>query len=185
MSVDKSTLRHRCRDQRLALRPEIRTQATRCICDAVSQLTEFEAAPIIALYAAADGEVDLRCVFDRARAQGKSCFFPAVHHGDMVFYPVADWSDLQPGRYDILSPKDNGAVLDPQHCALIVVPGVAFDRQGNRLGRGKGFYDRYLPTVGGLRVGVCFDCCRVEALPHEPHDVGMDVVITESGILRF
>lgn len=185
MAVDKPALRQSCQDHRLALSPEIRNSASRRICDFLLQLPDYATAQNIALYAADKGEVDLRSFFERCGADARSCFFPEVVGGNLDFRQITTWSDLVPGTYGILAPQKTAALLNPAQCELIVVPGVAFDRQGNRLGRGKGFYDRYLPNVGGLRVGVCFDACLVEALPNEPHDVRMDVLITESGVMRF
>lgn len=185
MAVDKRALRQLCQDHRLALSPEARNSASRRICDFLLQLPDYAPARNMALYAADKGEVELRSVFERCGVDEKPCFFPEVVGENMDFRRVQEWSDLVPGQYGILAPQKTAALLDPAQCDLIVVPGVAFDRQGNRLGRGKGFYDRYLPAVGGLRVGVCFDGCVVEALPSEPHDVRMDVLITESGVMRF
>ena len=66
---------------------------------------------------------------------------------------------------------------------LILVPGLAFDKSGARLGRGRGFYDRFLAGITGFRVGVCFDWQLVESVPVEAHDIRMDAVVTPSQII--
>jgi 5-formyltetrahydrofolate cyclo-ligase len=185
MAGEKHTLRQQCQDRRLALSSETRKAASRKICDLLLRLPEYAAARTVALYAADAGEVDLQGVFQCSVTDRKSCFFPEVVGGAMDFRRVTQWSDLVPGRFGILAPPKTTVLLAPAQCDMVIVPGVAFDRQGNRLGRGKGYYDRYLPQVRGCRVGVSFDVGVCESLPHEPHDVRMDVLITESGVVRF
>lgn len=185
MGADKEMLRQQLTMVRQALGPAIWDASSRQIVDLLTQLPEYPASQRIGLYAATAGEVELRPFFDRCRADGKSCYFPRVAGGDMDFYAVLAWSDLVPGIYGILAPRPNSLMLAPEEFDLLVVPGVAFDRHGHRLGRGKGFYDRYLPRVGGCHVGACFDVCVVETLPHEPHDAGVHLLVTESGVLRF
>lgn len=185
MGAGKETLRQQLTMVRQALSPAVRDTGSRRIVDFLTQLPEYPTSQRIGMYAATPGEVDLRLFFDRCRADGKSCFFPRVEGGDMDFYAVLAWSDLVPGTYGILAPRPDSLRLAPGKFDLMVVPGVAFDRHGHRLGRGKGFYDRYLPRVGGYHIGACFDGCVVETLPHEPHDAGVHLLVTESGVLRF
>ena len=89
---------------------------------------------------------------------------------------------LAPGRFGILEPPAEapraGASFD-----LILVPGTAFDREGGRLGRGRGHYDRFLASASGFLSGVCFDDQMVAEVPCEPHDARMDAVVTPSGIV--
>ncbi len=115
--------------------------------------------------------------------EGKRIAMPRVEGDELQFRWVASRGELRPGRFGILEPAseapDAGSEFD-----LILVPGKAFDLQGGRLGRGKGFYDRFLAEARGLRAGVCFDDQIVEGVPLEPHDLRMDFVVTPSSIYR-
>lgn len=185
MDLDKAALRQQFTQLRRQLGDEVCHSVGRQVADLLVQLPEYAGSRHIALYAACHSEVELRDFFDRCIQDGKACYFPRVTGDDLSFHQAAAWSELSLGAYGILAPLAQAPVLDPGRCELIIVPGVAFDRHGVRLGRGKGFYDRYLPKVGGRRVGVGFDCCVVETLPHEPHDARIHVLVTESGVLRF
>lgn len=185
MGVDKGTLRQQFTKLRHTLSPATRDASSRQIVDFLTQLPEYPTSRRIGIYAATPGEVDLRSFFDRCTTDGKSCYFPRVEGADMAFHQVRAWSELVSGKYGILAPHPSSVVLAPEEFDLLVVPGVAFDRHGHRLGRGKGFYDRYLPRVGGCHIGACFDSCVVETLPHEPHDARIHLLVTESGVLRF
>ena len=96
-------------------------------------------------------------------------------------------NDLTPGYYGIQEPvKSLIGVQPPFHAPLQqvwLVPGIAFDRSGNRLGRGKGFYDMLLEGADGVKIGVAYDCQIADAIPSELHDVSMDYVVTESQII--
>ncbi len=96
-------------------------------------------------------------------------------------------NDLTPGHYGIQEPvKSLIGVQPPFHAPLQqvwLVPGIAFDRSGNRLGRGKGFYDMLLEGADGVKIGVAYDCQIADAIPSELHDISMDYVVTESQII--
>lgn len=185
MGVDKSVFRQQSMAKRRQLDPGMRETASRAIVDLLTGLPEYASGRQIGLYAASHGEADLRRFFDRCISDGKTCFFPRLEGDDLVFRRVNAWTDLVSGTYGILAPCPDTAVIVPECSDLMIVPGVAFDRQGNRLGRGKGYYDRYLPTVGGCRIGVSLDRFVVERLPVLPHDVRMHLLVTESGVMRF
>ena len=94
----------------------------------------------------------------------------------------ADPRTQRPGAFGIEEPGPQAELCDPGELDLIVVPGVAFTAAGQRMGRGRGYYDRYLsqPGVRAVKVGVCFAHQLVVSLPVEPHDVTMDRVVTDA-----
>ncbi|MBB6099422.1 5-formyltetrahydrofolate cyclo-ligase [Deinobacterium chartae] len=98
---------------------------------------------------------------------------------------VHPWESVRvrPG-WNLLEPDADEPETDPSALEAVLVPGLAFDRAGYRLGYGVGFYDRFLPTLpqGCVRVGVTTEALRVDALPSEPHDVPVDFVATEAGV---
>ena len=89
--------------------------------------------------------------------------------------------DLVKGSFGISEPQ--AAEIDPCTVDLVIVPGVAYDRQMNRLGRGKGYYDRLLAGISAPCIGICFDCQLVGRVPAESHDRPMDAVITPSVLI--
>ena len=133
----------------------------------------------IAAFSALSGEPDVIDPWPKE----KRVALPRISDANLTFHWVTCREELRPGRFGILEPpaeaSEAGNGFD-----LILVPGLAFDLQGGRLGRGKGYYDRFLSTASGLRAGVCFEDQIVEAIPGEPHDVRMDFVVTPSAISR-
>jgi 5-formyltetrahydrofolate cyclo-ligase len=178
-----AVLRREMRLRRRALSGSRRTLATRAIVARIECLPAFRAARRIALYWPADGEPDLRDLAARAWARGKRLYLPVVGHaGAMQFAPWSQHGRLHRNRYGIPEPvgrrRTGVAALD-----LVIVPLVAFDERCNRLGMGGGYYDRALqrrrrrPALAGA----AFELQRVGALPRQPWDVPLDLVVTERG----
>ena len=111
----------------------------------------------------------------------KHFYLPRVNGVNLEILPY-DESRLELGSFHIEEPTGNNTV-SPDEIELIIVPGVAYDRNGNRLGRGKGFYDRLLKTTKATKVGIGYEFQLVDAIPTEPHDVKMNIIITQSGCI--
>jgi 5-formyltetrahydrofolate cyclo-ligase len=146
----------------------------------------LRSAPRVALYAALADEVPSRPLFEALVAAGKSCLFPRAQgpHA-LAFARVTDWSELRPGRYGVLEPSAQASVIRPEAGDLVLVPGVAFDREGGRLGRGLGFYDRAFPVSAPrppLLIGVAYQIQLIDAVPRVATDRRVDAVITEAGL---
>ena len=88
------------------------------------------------------------------------------------------------GRFGVLEPPATAPLVDPREVEVALVPGLAASRDGIRLGYGGGFYDAYLVETPALRVGAVFGACLVDALPAEPHDAHLDLLVTEAEALR-
>ena len=147
-------------------------------------LPEYGRASVLALYAAIDREVETSLVASRALAAGKKLLYPAVIGSDLQFRAVAAVDELVRGRFGI--PEPAGEARDPAKADILVVPGVAFDLCGRRIGYGKGYYDRSLHRLegSGRLIGFCYDFQLVEEIVGEPHDVTMDLIVTESRVVR-
>jgi 5-formyltetrahydrofolate cyclo-ligase len=148
----------------------------------------LRSAPRVALYAALADEVPSRPLFEALVAAGKSCLFPRAQgpHA-LAFARVTDWSELRPGRYGVLEPPAGAQAVALSEGDLVLVPGVAFDRAGHRLGRGGGFYDRAFPAgaPGGPRLwGIAYGFQLVDAVPHGPRDGRVEAVVTEDVFQR-
>ena len=129
----------------------------------------------ILLYHPMTDEIDVMKAV-RKWAETKEIYLPAIEGDDIVIRQYKSEQDLKVGKYGILEPV--GAVLDnPEEINLVIVPGRAFDIRGYRLGRGKGYYDRLLPKMRAIKIGVCFDCQYIFRVPAEEHDIPMDYVV--------
>ncbi len=147
---------------------------------------EFEKAASIALYSPILNEVYTEEIFRAAQESGKELAYPRVTGSVIEFARVLSREDLRPGAFGILEPVGSDLIA-ASNLDLILVPGVAFDRTGHRLGFGKGFYDRILHNTNlqGRRLGLCFELQLVDRLPAESHDIHMNLIVTEKNIYRF
>lgn len=145
----------------------------------------FDAAGIIALYSAIRNEVLTDKLFAAANAAGKQTVYPRMCGDHLEFVPVDALCDLVPGRMGVPEPHD-GPELALSEVDLMVVPGVGFDLSGHRLGYGRGFYDRLLGDLEQrpLLVGLAFEQQVVARLPRDPHDVHVDLLVTEGHVWR-
>lgn len=160
-----------------ALDSRQRLRASAAIFSAVERLPEFRAARTVAVFAALPDEPATDEVLARW-ASTRRVVLPRVEGDAMRFYACCP-DALVFGAFGILEPQGERP-CPAGEIDLVVCPGVAFTADGRRLGRGRGYYDRYLgdPAFRGFRVGVCYAHQLVDDLPVEPHDVRMDRVIT-------
>ncbi|HIJ81616.1 MAG TPA: 5-formyltetrahydrofolate cyclo-ligase [Desulfuromonadales bacterium] len=151
-------------------------------------LDEYIRSACIALYAPAHNETDTAMILADAFEAGKRVLYPAVHGRNMVFRQIEGIEHLQEGVFGILEPCPTGVDHHAGEADLIVVPGVVFDMCGHRIGYGKGFYDRFLqhPGMKAHLVGLCHDFQVVGSpLPVDPHDIPMEVIVTDRRIIRM
>ena len=141
----------------------------------------FKTARVLALYSPINNEVQTDLLFAAACAAGKRICYPRVRAQQLEFVEVVSAADLVTGRFGVAEPQ-SGEPLPVAEVDLIVVPGVAFDRAGHRLGYGKGFYDRELAraTTTAASVGLCFGFQLCERLPRESHDQPVQYLVSET-----
>ncbi len=184
----KAALRRTARTRRAALDAVYMTTADGQITAKLLRLLTEAAVTSVGLYAALPGEVDVDGLLVPLRAAGTAVAFPRITRtttGPAVlrFHAVDSIPTMRRGRPPIREPRTTDPLVEPP--ALLVVPGLAFDRLGGRLGYGGGFYDRYLARHPGIRtLGVCHERMLVEHVPTAVHDVGVDAVVTEAGVYR-
>jgi 5-formyltetrahydrofolate cyclo-ligase len=172
------------RMRRRALSAVRRQLAVRAILRHLCTLPAYRRAARVALYWPADGEPDVRELASHARLRGKQLFLPVVSHGGaMRFAPWLNSTALRRNRFGIPEPVSARRRLSATRLDLVIVPLVAFDARGHRLGMGGGYYDRAL--AGSRRrpflAGVAFSLQQTRSIPAQPWDVPLDVVITERG----
>jgi 5-formyltetrahydrofolate cyclo-ligase len=171
---------------RRALAPTAVRRASRLVQQAFITTEEFVRAKVVALYAAIQNEVETAQVLQVALAWDKVVLFPVVCSNGLEFRRLNDPAALRKGAFAIPEPDATCPPHSAEEADLIVLPGVAFDLCGRRIGYGKGYYDRALHRLegDGRLVGFCYDFQLVDEIAEEPHDVKMDMIITESRVVR-
>lgn len=135
----------------------------------------------IALYVSMKNEVNLESLINKLLSS-KEIYLPAVEK-ELVFHRLFAWSDLKLDEANILSPIDN-PTMSIHELDAIIMPCIAANRQGYRLGYGGGYFDRALRDYRGIKIGVLIDVCVIDTLFQEPHDVPLDYIVTESQIIK-
>ena len=172
--MNKTALRQEIRRRIRQLSEAERASESAQICRRVTDSSGWCEASCVLLYYPMADEVDVRPLLTAALQDGKRVLFPVVQGDDLQL--VAYSGETRRGAFGIEEPIGE-PFADLSKIDLVVVPGRAFDRQGHRLGRGRGYYDRLLPQLSAHRLAVCFPCQIVDNLPYEPHDAQMDEVV--------
>lgn len=175
--MNKKELRKYIRKLVAQMSVEEKMNEARCVFHHIENSDIFKNRVNIMLFASLPDEIPTHDTLERW-AKSKNIYLPRVN-GDNLDIIKYQPGMLHKGSYDIMEPEGNDTV-EPTILDLIIVPGVAFDRQGNRLGRGKGFYDRFLSQTHAVTIAVCFDCQLVDHIPTEPHDLPAKFVVTKS-----
>lgn len=181
--VDKTLLRAEMRAALAGLSPRERAQGEDLVNAALVSDPVWRDAGTVLVFKAKAPELSVVSATNAAFRAGKAVAFPRVAGGDLVLHRVSDWTALAPGAFGIEEPSPQAPTVDPDDVDMAVVPGLAWTRDGDRLGQGGGFYDRLLPRVAGATVGVGFDRQLLGGVPLEPHDVAVDRVMTPSLVL--
>ncbi len=180
----KAALRASVRRAREALDADERRAASATASTRLLALPELRRARTVLLYAALPDEADPGRAGEALLDRGVRVLLPRVVGDELHLARARRGEKLLPGAFGILEPQ--GPRIEEDQVDVAVLPGVAFDRTGARLGQGKGFYDRLLPRLrpDGLLVGFAFSCQVVAHVPVEPHDRRVQVVVTEAATHR-
>jgi 5-formyltetrahydrofolate cyclo-ligase len=185
--------KHRIRQSILAMRRGLseaeRLARSHCVWERVATLSCYQQARVVLGYMAFDHEVLTDGLIRQSIASGKQIVLPMVqaNRQGMALYVIADLQrDVAPGYRGILEPQPQRTrAVAPETLDMALVPGIAFDLGGGRLGFGVGFYDRLLSQLprGIPTVGLAFDFQIIPRLPSQPHDVMLDAIVTESRVI--
>lgn len=184
-SAEKAAWRARFRALREAMPEEARAAASRQIVERVRSLPEVGAAGTVHLFWPLPFEVDLRPLAESLRQRGVVVALPVVAgERALVHRRYLGAAALARGRWGLMEPPPTAPPVAPGAIDVVLVPALAVGRDGSRLGYGGGFYDAFLAETPALRVGVVFGDALVAAVPAEPHDARLDVVVTEAETVR-
>lgn len=186
--MDKTSIRNRMKTLRDLIDKKEASHKSSLIVNHLFSLKEYQDAGVVMSYVSFGSEAETRPIIEHALSQGKKVAVPyCISEGRrLLACVITSLDDLIPGTWGILEPSDPyKRVLDPKEIDVAVIPGLAFDRNLNRLGYGAGYYDRFLPSLNedATKIGIAYDMQMTDALPADPHDIPMDYIITESGII--
>ena len=181
VTAQKKALRTLFREKRSSITEEEKRVWDEALIFHISQHPFYQCSKAILLFSPVRGEPDLLPLVSLALKDGKKVGFPISHPEDrtMTFYAIKDLSELSIGTYGIPEPPAHGEILNHRSDALCLVPALAFDRLGYRLGYGGGYYDKFLKRFNGVTLGVTYDSLIADTLPTGVYDVPVDIIITE------
>lgn len=185
MSVteEKNILRKKYKAFRSAMLPDEKRTFDENIFRRIISLPEYQSCSLILTYVSTETETDTLCLIRKSFDDGKTVAVPRSvdKDGNMTFHEIHSFNDLKKGYFGISEP-------DPEKCreiiafdgGMCIVPALSYDKQGYRIGYGKGFYDRFFAAHEDiLKVGICYSEFMETSLPHDKFDVPADIVITE------
>ena len=182
----KQELRARMRAVRRVLPADARAQRSSRAVARIAELPEFERAHTIVAYSALQKELDPAALLTHANALGKRIGLPRVQGDQLYLHVVRPGDPLEEGDFGTLEPRPDAPLIAADEVDFIVVPALALDAEGYRLGYGQAFYDRLLPTLNhAFRVGVVYDFQVLAELPRHPHDVPVQCVVSDGRTLRM
>lgn len=180
----KSELRKQVRVQRKAIADK--AAKDKAIADFLFNTTYYKNADIILCYVSMPDEIETDCIINRALNDGKCVAVPYCtdNHGHMDFYLIESLCDLSPGSFNVREPDINRSRrLEEFSGSVIIVPAMCFDKNGYRLGYGKGYYDRFLKNYPFISIGLCYNSLIKKQVPADEYDQSVDYIITESDII--
>ncbi len=186
MTTDKAEIRELMKKKRAGMSGLEVIAYSRIIENRLLDEAFFKEADCILAYVDCKNEVSTRAIINAAFDMGKRVAVPKVSGKEMGFYYIKSFADLKKGYQGIYEPEfADDTNLCSEKNALCIVPGVAFDRQFNRIGYGGGFYDRFFAeTPEVLKCALCFDSQLVDRIDTDPFDKRVDIIITPSEVLK-
>lgn len=182
MITSKSEIRGLVRRREKTLTPAAREISDKILINRFLSLPEYLSSRCVFLYLGVGAELDTAPIIEDALRRGKRAALPKITApGVMEAREIRSLSELVPGAFHIPEPRETCPVVPPGEFDLILVPGAAFAKNGARLGRGGGYYDRYLPQTRGKKVALAREIQLFDALPTENHDIPIDLLITDEG----
>ncbi len=186
---EKNKLRSTYTQIRDKISPEDKALLDRRICERITSLVSYRFADTILLYAPIKSEVNILPIAEAALKAGKRIAFPRCipKRSQMVFHYINSTDELFSQSYSIPEPREDAPVFDKsvphsRESCLCLIPALIYDRNGYRIGYGKGYYDRYLRDFKGSKAGIVYNCCFIDSVPHGKFDLKVDFIVSERGV---
>ena len=180
-TVEKSRFRKQLLDARDSLSLDFIKIASNRIRDNLRKIESYRQAKTIGAYYSIGSEVQTQDLLQEILNQGKELALPRVVKDEIVFKKISSFSELEPGNFSVMEPKERCEPV--KKFDIILVPAIALTHDGYRLGYGFGFYDRYLHGKKSKKISLTYAKQVVKAFPHDSHDVKMDCIVTEDEVI--
>ena len=181
LKEEKLRVRHELKETAAAFSKSYVSEASRAVCEKVLKSKEFREASVIFGYLSFRNEISVDGVFEEALRLGKSFAVPRiVSQTEMKAALLHSLDNLPLDRYGIRTATEPVTLVKPETIDLILVPGAGFSAGGHRMGRGAGFYDRFLAHIGGFRLGITCDRLLRDEIPVDEHDQPVEALVTET-----
>lgn len=188
LAEDKQALRKKMLEWRRSLSVEEAGRKSEQIAAAARALPEYKNAKTILFYVSAKkNEVDTHALIHDALSKGVRVLVPVTDFdkNELIVSELRDMNELEPARFGLLEPAGNAIrPVDPAEADIVIVPGVAFDRECRRVGFGGGYYDRLLSGGGAVSIALSYEGQMVDRVPTDSHDVPVDIIVTEKQTYR-
>ena len=185
VSDEKRVLRNKLKALEKTLSADYRQSSERSVIASLSRMESYKNAQSVCCFVGTAYEIDTRPLLLDALSNGtRLCVPRCIGRGVMDMRRVRSLDELAPGTMGILEPSADAEIVAASDIDFLVVPCLACDRRGNRLGRGGGYYDRFLSEYGGASVMICREALLQDSIPMEPFDKTVPLVLSESGLYR-
>ena len=181
----KPEIRQRIRERMERISPAVRAVESIDLC--VRLKMQMQSAHTVLFFAPMPDELDVWPLLEESLREGKAIALPCFDQTTDIYSArrIRDAvTDVATGKFGVREPVSGCAEIPFEKFDLVLVPGMAFDLSGNRLGRGRGFYDRMLAQASGIKCGVGYDFQLLEKIPTEPHDARVNFILTPSRCVR-
>ena len=182
--MTKSALRKKLIEQRKSMNPLIKISADTKIALAVMNDTAYKKTDTVFCYVSSAIEVDTSILIENSLSSGKTVAVPKCFGEDMRLFRIHSLDGLEKGAFGILEPTDLSEETAPDENSVCIVPALAFDCDGYRLGYGKGYYDRFLSEYKGVSIGIIYDEYIIAEIPKDKFDIAVNNVISDKGKRR-
>ena len=185
--MTKNELRQKYRALRDSFGEEFINKASYSTSKNLQKIEEFVKADIVLLYYPTKNEISPLPLFEICLKMGKTVAFPVCQKESttLMFKKVTSLDMLSPSSFGIFEPNEECEIIIPTEKTICITPALLFSKDGHRLGYGKGYYDRFLKDFNGIAVGFSYSACVLDSIPHDTYDIPLDMIITESEVLKI
>ena len=185
--MTKNELRQKYRALRDSFGEEFINDASNLASSNLQKTEEFKNSDIVLLYHPTKNEISPLPLLKICLKMGKTVAFPVCQKESttLIFKKVTSLDMLSPSNFGIFEPNEECEIIIPAEKTICITPALLFSKDGHRLGYGKGYYDRFLKDFNGISLGFTYSECVLDFIPNETHDIPLDMIITESEVLKI